>query len=71
VPDAARKVAEDSIQLHGGIGATWDYQLNGYLRRIMRIGASIGAPDKHRRRLAETLLVNETPASSAFHAAAE
>jgi alkylation response protein AidB-like acyl-CoA dehydrogenase len=47
VPRAAREIAETSIHLHGGIGLTWEYGLNAYLRRIVRLGMGLGAPSTH------------------------
>jgi alkylation response protein AidB-like acyl-CoA dehydrogenase len=43
VPRAAREIVETAIHLHGGIGLTWDYGLNAYLRRIVRLGMGLGA----------------------------
>jgi len=47
VPRAAREIAETAIHLHGGIGLTWDYGLNAYLRRIVRLGMALGAVSAH------------------------
>lgn len=47
VPRAAREIAETAIHLHGGIGLTWDYGLNAYLRRIVRLGMGLGAVSSH------------------------
>ena len=33
VSDAARKVCGDAIQVHGGIGFTWEYDLHLYMKR--------------------------------------
>jgi len=52
----ARSVAEDSIQCHGGIGFTWDYDLHLYLRRILRLGASLGTAVEHREAIATALI---------------
>ncbi|MCB1395191.1 MAG: acyl-CoA dehydrogenase [Rhodobacter sp.] len=38
------QVAEGAIQLHGGMGFTWDVPLHRYLRRIRRIEAQQGTP---------------------------
>lgn len=46
-PRAAREIAETAIHLHGGIGLTWDYGLNAYLRRIVRLGMGLGAVSSH------------------------
>ncbi|HEX4170131.1 MAG TPA: acyl-CoA dehydrogenase family protein [Bryobacteraceae bacterium] len=53
--DAARKVAEDSIQIHGGIGFTWDLGLHHYLRRILRCAATFGNATDHRSHLSGAL----------------
>jgi alkylation response protein AidB-like acyl-CoA dehydrogenase len=70
VPEAARLVAEDAMQMHGGIGVTWEYALNAPLRRILRLGAALGASETHRRDLAADL---SRPVSGhfSFGAAAE
>ncbi len=41
---AARLVAENAIQIHGGIGFTWDMPLHPLLRRILRVGGILGTP---------------------------
>ncbi|MBR9765530.1 MAG: hypothetical protein GYB53_18920 [Rhodobacteraceae bacterium] len=50
-PLAARRIAEEAIQFHGGIGVTWEYPLNRYLRRILRVSQSMGRIGDHQRRL--------------------
>jgi len=47
VPRAAREIAETAVHLHGGIGLTWEYGLNAYLRRIVRLGMGLGAVSPH------------------------
>ncbi len=48
--------AEEMIQLHGGIGMTWEHPAHLYLGRAKADELILGAPDQHRTRLAE--LVN-------------
>ncbi|VVT00954.1 acyl-CoA dehydrogenase family protein [Hoeflea sp. EC-HK425] len=48
VPESARRIAENAIQFHGGIGVTWEYPLNRYLRRILRIAQPLGSAATHR-----------------------
>lgn len=48
VPDTAREIAETAIHLHGGIGLTWEYPLNAYIRRIIRLGAVPGGLSERR-----------------------
>lgn len=43
VPRTAREIAETAIQLHGGIGLTWEYRLNLPLRRIVSLGMRLGS----------------------------
>lgn len=55
VPRAAREIAETAIHLHGGIGLTWEYGLNAYLRRIVRLGMGLGAVSSHQLAMFERL----------------
>ncbi|TKT69788.1 acyl-CoA dehydrogenase family protein [Aquamicrobium sp. LC103] len=48
VPNTAREIAETAIHLHGGIGLTWEYPLNVYVRRIVRLGTALGTASAHR-----------------------
>jgi len=45
--------AEEMIQLHGGIGMTWEHPAHLYLGRAKADELILGAPDQHRARLAE------------------
>jgi alkylation response protein AidB-like acyl-CoA dehydrogenase len=51
--DVAVRVAEESIQLHGGIGMTWEYPLHLYVKRAKADQIALGTPGDHRARLAE------------------
>jgi alkylation response protein AidB-like acyl-CoA dehydrogenase len=48
VGDAARKVCGDAIQVHGGIGFTWEYDLHLYFKRAKALEATWGDADYHR-----------------------
>jgi alkylation response protein AidB-like acyl-CoA dehydrogenase len=48
VGDAARKVCGDAIQVHGGIGFTWEYDLHLYVKRAKALEAMYGDADHHR-----------------------
>jgi alkylation response protein AidB-like acyl-CoA dehydrogenase len=48
VGDAARKVCGDAIQVHGGIGFTWEYDLHLYFKRAKTLEATWGDADYHR-----------------------
>jgi alkylation response protein AidB-like acyl-CoA dehydrogenase len=48
VGDAARKVCGEAIQVHGGIGFTWEYDLHIYFKRAKALEAMYGDADFHR-----------------------
>ena len=48
VSDAARKVCGEAIQVHGGIGFTWEYDLHLYFKRAKALEANCGDADYHR-----------------------
>lgn len=49
---AGRRIAEQSIQLHGGIGMTWEYALPHYAKRLIMIDHQLGDVDHHLERFA-------------------
>jgi alkylation response protein AidB-like acyl-CoA dehydrogenase len=52
VGDAARKVCGESIQVHGGIGFTWEFDLHLYFKRAKALEPMYGDGEYHRQRLA-------------------
>jgi alkylation response protein AidB-like acyl-CoA dehydrogenase len=52
--------AEEAVQLHGGIGMTWEHPAHLYLKRAKSDELALGTPGRHRALLAE--LVNLPPA---------
>jgi alkylation response protein AidB-like acyl-CoA dehydrogenase len=48
VGDAARRVCGEAIQVHGGIGFTWEYDLHLYFKRAKALEAMYGDADYHR-----------------------
>jgi hypothetical protein len=54
--DAARHVAKEAVQMHGGIGFTWDHDLHLYVRRAFASEQLLGTSDWHRDRLADLVL---------------
>jgi len=50
--DAARRVAAAGIQLHGGIGMTWEHDLHLYLKRAKANEVAFGDAAWHRERAA-------------------
>ncbi len=47
--------AEETIQLHGGIGMTWEHPAHLYLKRAKADQLALGTPGRHRARLAEVV----------------
>lgn len=58
---AFAKVATDTIQLHGGIGFTWEYQAQLYYKRAFTDAALLGTAEQHRQRIAEIVLDTASP----------
>jgi alkylation response protein AidB-like acyl-CoA dehydrogenase len=53
---AAHRCATEAIQLHGGIGFTWEHDLHLYIRRALAAESLLGTPSWHHDRLGELLL---------------
>jgi pimeloyl-CoA dehydrogenase small subunit len=53
VGQASRFVAQNAVQLHGGIGMTEEYAVGHYFRRVMVIEHTFGDPAHHLSRLAD------------------
>jgi alkylation response protein AidB-like acyl-CoA dehydrogenase len=53
--DASRKVANAGIQLHGGIGMTWEHDLHLYMKRAKASEVAFGDAAWHRERVAGLL----------------
>ncbi|WP_156689601.1 acyl-CoA dehydrogenase family protein [Mycobacterium sp. Marseille-P9652] len=50
---AAVHAAEECVQLHGGIGMTWEYPAHLYLKRAKSDQLALGSAYRHRSRLGE------------------
>jgi len=53
--DAFYTCAAESIQIHGGIGFTWEHEAHLYFKRAQSSKIFLGAPDAHRERIAQAL----------------
>jgi alkylation response protein AidB-like acyl-CoA dehydrogenase len=51
--DVAMQAARDSVELHGGIGFTWECDVQLWFKRVMFDRTFLGAPSVHRARAAE------------------
>ena len=54
--DAGWRVADASIQVHGGIGFTWEHDLHFFLKRAKANAAAFGDAKWHRERVAGKIL---------------
>jgi alkylation response protein AidB-like acyl-CoA dehydrogenase len=52
----ATEMIQDCVQLHGGIGVTWEHDLHLYLRRATVNRATHGTPEEHAERVAASKL---------------
>jgi alkylation response protein AidB-like acyl-CoA dehydrogenase len=57
--------ARRTIEVHGGIGYTWESDLHFYLRRAIFDRAYLGSPELHRQRRARSQLVLQTQGQQA------
>jgi alkylation response protein AidB-like acyl-CoA dehydrogenase len=55
IADRAPAIVQDCVQLHGGIGVTWEHDLHLYLRRVTQNAALYGSARDHRARTAALL----------------
>jgi alkylation response protein AidB-like acyl-CoA dehydrogenase len=62
--DAGWRVPDAAIQVHGGIGFTWEHDLHFFLKRGLTNAAILGDARWHRERVADMVLAAE-PAPSA------
>jgi alkylation response protein AidB-like acyl-CoA dehydrogenase len=53
--DCERIMSKEGIQLHGGIGYTWEHDMHLYVRRAKTDSLLIGSPGEHRERIARAL----------------
>jgi alkylation response protein AidB-like acyl-CoA dehydrogenase len=54
--DMAKSVTSDAIQVHGGIGFTWEHDMHLYHRRALASEANFGNAPIHRETVAQSLL---------------
>ena len=45
-------IIQDCVQMHGGLGVTWEHDCHLYLRRTMVDRQLFGTPADHKRRIA-------------------
>jgi alkylation response protein AidB-like acyl-CoA dehydrogenase len=53
--DCQRLLAKEGIQIHGGIGYTWEHDMHLYVRRMKSSEPLFGSSNAHRARIAQQL----------------
>jgi 3-oxochol-4-en-24-oyl-CoA dehydrogenase len=53
-PAAAQHCAQDCIQVHGGIGFTWEHDTNVYYRRALILAAGFGRASEYPQKVLDT-----------------
>jgi len=53
--DMYRRVTADALQVHGGIGFTWDHDIHLYLKRAKTVEYTLGDADYHRELVAREM----------------
>jgi alkylation response protein AidB-like acyl-CoA dehydrogenase len=61
--DAYREVANRGVQVHGGIGFTWEHDLQLYYKRAKSSETMFGDSTFHRERIA-SFVVDESPTTA-------
>jgi alkylation response protein AidB-like acyl-CoA dehydrogenase len=62
--DAGWNVTASSLQVHGGIGFTWEHDLHFFLKRAKADGQLYGSAREHRERVAELSGLTREPAAA-------
>jgi alkylation response protein AidB-like acyl-CoA dehydrogenase len=57
VSRASRFVADQAIQLHGGIGLTWEYMLSHHAKQLLMVARQMGDDDHHLQAYAKLMQV--------------
>jgi alkylation response protein AidB-like acyl-CoA dehydrogenase len=53
VGEMAGQIVQGCVQMHGGIGVTWEHDLHLYLRRVALYRSMFGTPEEHNLRVYE------------------
>ncbi len=67
--DAYTRVSAHNIQIHGGIGFTWEHPAHLYLKRAKSSALLLGSATAHRARLAEVVVIAGPPPATTVRAA--
>jgi alkylation response protein AidB-like acyl-CoA dehydrogenase len=59
------RITTDTVQMHGGIGFTWEHPTHLYLKRAFTDAALLGSAEQHRDRIAALVLDTAEPTGRA------
>ena len=62
--EASRKVCGEAVQVHGGIGFTWEYDLHLYFKRAKHLEPLYGNTEFHRERALQQVLAGRVAGAS-------
>ena len=62
--EVAVHAAQECVQMHGGIGFTWEHPAHLLLKRAKSGSLAFGTPDRHRARLAELVNLPAAPSNA-------
>jgi len=63
VGDHAPMILQECIQMHGGMGVTFEHDAHLYLRRAVQNRGLFGTPSEHRERIAARIGLDATEAT--------
>ena len=61
VGEMAGRLVQACVQMHGGIGVTWEHDLHLYLRRVALYRSMFGTPEEHNLRVYEWEKAGSSP----------
>ncbi len=64
VGEMAPQVVQGCVQMHGGIGVTWEHDLHLYLRRVALYRSMFGTPEEHNVRVYQQEAGKRAPRSA-------
>ena len=64
--EAYRRAAGQQIQVHGGIGFTWEHDAHLHLKRAVSVEALYGSPQQHRAALWDVMVSSLEPSGLEF-----
>lgn len=69
--EAAFENAGEALQIHGGVGFTWEYDIHLYFKRAKASQSLLGSSDRHREQIAALLLDDSCSANDSSASTSE